>query len=273
MGTNGIREVLKNLNGAQNAKALIGISQGKKMQELIKIEKKDIGDDLIDTVNARELHDFLGSKQQFSNWILNRIGQFEFVSNADFIQLNKYIYSNSKPRIEYHLSLDMAKELGMVENNSKGRELRKWFIARDKKLSVIESNLPQTFSEALQLAANQARQLEEQRSKVEFAEKVETSVNSISVAEFANLLSRDGFKIGQNTLFKWFYDNDYLIKSDRPYQTTLDRELVEVKKIVYKDNSEKGRTAHKVLITGKGQLYFTNILKKTKAVELGQTEF
>lgn len=245
------------------------------MQELIKIEKQDIGDNLIDTVNARELHEFLESKQQFSNWILNRIGQFEFVGGTDFIQLNKYIYSNSKPRIEYHLSLDMAKELGMVENNSKGRELRKYFIERDKKLSLIESkpSLPKTFSEALQLAADQAKQLEEQKPKVEFAEKVETSVNSITVAEFANLLTKDGFKIGQNNLFKWFYENKYLIKSDRPYQKTLDNGWVEIKKIAYEDNSENERTAQKVLITGKGQIYFTNILKKTKAVELGQKSF
>lgn len=115
--------------------------------------------------------------------------------------------------------------------------------------------------------------IEEQRPLVEFSKKVETSVNSISVAEFANLLTKDGFKIGQNNLFKWFYENKYLIKSDRPYQKTLDNGWVEMKKIAYEDNSENERTTQKTMITGKGQLYFTNILKKTKAVELGQKSF
>lgn len=244
------------------------------MQELIKIDRQEFREVLTDTVNARELHEFLESKQQFSNWILNRIGQFDLIEGIDFIQLNKYIYSNSKPRIEYYLAIDTAKELSMVENNAKGSQARKYFIECEKKLLSKSVSLPQSFSEALQLAADQAKQLEEQRPKVEFAEKVEISVNSISVAEFANLLTKNGFKIGQNNLFKWLYENKYLIKSDRPYQKTLDNGWVEIKKITYEAvNSENERTAHKVMITGKGQLYFTNILKKSKAVELGQTGF
>jgi phage antirepressor YoqD-like protein len=70
-------------------------------------------------------------------------------------------------------------------------------------------------------------ELENAKPKIEFHDNVEVSVNSITVAGMANLLTRNGFKIGQNNLFKWFYDNKYLISSDRPYQKYLDSGLID----------------------------------------------
>lgn len=94
------------------------------MNELIKIEEQEG----IKTVSARELHEFLESKQQFQNWIKNKIEKYEFVENVDYTLLNKVInqVSGSKHSIEYHISLDMAKQLCMVENNEKGKDARKY---------------------------------------------------------------------------------------------------------------------------------------------------
>ena len=81
-------------------------------------------------VNARELHQKLGSKRDFSNWIQDRISKYGFVENQDFEVFNKFV-ENSKggrPSKEYALSLDMAKELCMIENNEQGRLFRKYFI-------------------------------------------------------------------------------------------------------------------------------------------------
>lgn len=132
-----------------------------------------------------------------------------------------------------------------------------------KSQHVDQTAIPQTFSEALQLAADQAKQLEEAKPKIEFFDHVESSVNSISVVEFANILTKNGFKIGQNKLFKWFYENKYLISNSRPYQASLDNGWFDVKKINYEDGKGRGRTTHKILITGKGQTYFTNKIKKS----------
>lgn len=82
------------------------------------------------TVDARELHEFLESRQQFSNWITNRIEQYGFVQDIDFITINNSIYS--PPRKEYHVSIDMAKELSMVERNEKGKQARKYFIEMER---------------------------------------------------------------------------------------------------------------------------------------------
>lgn len=88
-------------------------------------------------VNARELHIFLESKQEFANWIKNRIKQYAFVEGQDYQKLcfdyrdnllnirdDNFIKSENQQvsKIEYALSINMAKELSMVEGNEKGLE-------------------------------------------------------------------------------------------------------------------------------------------------------
>lgn len=91
-------------------------------------------------VDARELHECLGSKQEFANWIRGRIDKYGFEENRDFL----IILSKStlgRPSIEYALTLDTAKELCMVENNQRGRDARKYFIQKEQE-ALILSSLP-----------------------------------------------------------------------------------------------------------------------------------
>ena len=109
---------------------------------LISIEKTTIGGDLIETVNARELHEFLESQQDFSTWVQNRIDQYGFIDGQDFTTiLGKS--SGGRPSTDYHLTLDMAKELSMVERNEKGKEARQYFIECERAAkSALNTNLP-----------------------------------------------------------------------------------------------------------------------------------
>ena len=75
------------------------------------------------TVNARDLYIHLESKQDFSDWIRNRIKQYDFVDDQDFVTNHKKVGRQTLK--EYHISIDMAKELSMVERNDKGKEARK----------------------------------------------------------------------------------------------------------------------------------------------------
>ena len=105
-------------------------------------------------VNARDLHAFLESKQDFSTWIKNRIEKYDFVENVDYVLLHNFVeqVSGTKHRIDYALTIDAAKELSMVEGNEKGKQARKYFIACEQKLKEIQPkqyNLPQTYLEAL----------------------------------------------------------------------------------------------------------------------------
>jgi anti-repressor protein len=86
------------------------------------ITQQTINKSPVQTVNARELHAHLESKQEFANWIKSRIEQYDFVEGVDFT-VDKFINGRSTS-IDYHITLDMAKELSMVERNVKGREAR-----------------------------------------------------------------------------------------------------------------------------------------------------
>lgn len=123
-----------------------------------------------------------------------------------------------------------------------------------------EFKIPQTYAEALRLAADQAERIEEQakkieqdKPKVEFADKVLDSKNSISIGEFSKLIGW-----GQNKLFVWLRDNKYLMSNNIPYQKYIESGYFKV--IEYLIDKKK-ESKIKTLITGKGQIYFTDKLK------------
>ena len=87
-------------------------------------------------VNARDLHGFLESKQDFSTWIKARIKSYNFIEGVDYevlyfnyhgnllnIRLHNFMESKKQQvsKIEYALSISMAKELSMIENNERGK--------------------------------------------------------------------------------------------------------------------------------------------------------
>ena len=114
------------------------------MHDLIKIQPQNIGGQTIETVNARELHGFLESSQEFANWIKNRIQQYGFVEGMDYL-IDKVVNNplGGRPIIDYHVSIDTAKELAMVERNEKGRQARQYFIECERRLKTGGSNIPQ----------------------------------------------------------------------------------------------------------------------------------
>ncbi|HGJ5884505.1 antA/AntB antirepressor family protein [Arsenophonus sp.] len=104
------------------------------MQNLINIETKNINGELSQTVNARDLHAFLESKQKFADWIKDRIQQYGFIESQDFIVILGKTPNGGRPAKEYHISLDMAKELSMVERNEKGKQARQYFIECERRI-------------------------------------------------------------------------------------------------------------------------------------------
>ena len=124
------------------------------MQQLIPILTREIQQEsTVRCCNARDLHAFLEVRRVFSTWIKYRIEQYGFVEGEDFIVVQnlsspnlvssninqlpsadtKSAKSRQQQMVDYHITLDMAKELAMVENNDIGRKVRRYFIQVEKK--------------------------------------------------------------------------------------------------------------------------------------------
>lgn len=126
------------------------------MNELIKVTEEN-GEQL---VSARELHEFLESKQEFTNWFKNRIEKYGFLENEDFMTILSK--SGGRPQTNYILKLDMAKELSMVEANEKGSQARRYFIECEKKAL---KQIPVNYLEALkQLVVSEEKRIEAERT-------------------------------------------------------------------------------------------------------------
>lgn len=176
---------------------------------------------LIQAVNARELHTFLQSRQQFADWIKNRIEKYEFVENQDFVCVSENYETQRMGgqrgvtvKNEYYISIDMAKELAMVENNEQGKTARKYFIECERK-----AKQPQTLTrlEILQIAMQAEQEniaLREQVAtlspKAQALDLLEMSQGSLGVRATAKTLN-----IQQNKFVAWCIKHDWLYRDNK----------------------------------------------------------
>ena len=123
--------------------------------QLVPVYRGTIGGVPAHVVNARELHTYLENGDKSAGWIPDRIEKYGFVEDQDFalISVNSEIKKGrggDRRSKDYLISLDMAKELSMVENNAKGREARRYFIAMERKaLEAAGQMVPASHQETL----------------------------------------------------------------------------------------------------------------------------
>lgn len=117
----------------------------------INTSKAHFNGETINAVNARELHKWLESKQDFSTWIKKRIKQCRFIEGVDFVLLHKKMeqVSGAKHLIEYLISYDMVKHLSMLEKSEKGHLVRIYFIEQEKIARNVASQLQSQFNQAV----------------------------------------------------------------------------------------------------------------------------
>ena len=227
------------------------------MDELIPIRKSKGGRDV---VSARELHQFLEVGTRIDMWFNRRLEEYGFVQGVDYqgpILVEHYT--------DYHITLDMAKELAMVERNEKGRQIRQYFIWAETKLRrlVIEApvfRLPGTYKEALQqlITKEEQREAIEQQlalaqPKVAFFDAVAVSTNCIPMASAAAVLKLPG--IGRNKLFRMLRVDGILKRNNAPMQQFINQGYFEVEPNTYdagKDGEKGKRLATITRVTPRG---------------------
>lgn len=246
------------------------------MNELITIGQAQFGEKTVPAVNARELHAYLGSGQEFRHWIKNRIEQYGFVRHADYVTAEKPI--RGATAVEYYISIDMAKELAMVERNEQGKRARQYFIECERRaLQTTGPKVPQTFAEALRLAADlqdtveqQAKQIEAAQPAIAFREAVADTKGAVLIEYIAKTLG-----YGRTTFFRMLREDGILQKNGRlPYQQQIDDgHFIVVEREPWEDSEGNKHPAFTAMVTGKGQIYLARKYKKdAPALKSNQTK-
>lgn len=127
---------------AENLKPRLATSEGQSIDDmgaLVPVTDRDIPEiGTVPTVNAREMHVYLEVKTPFDKWIERRIQVYGFVEGIDFVTEKSFGQKCLKPLVgrppeEYYITLDMGKELGMVERTAKGRQVRRYFLECERR--------------------------------------------------------------------------------------------------------------------------------------------
>ena len=168
------------------------------MNELINV-KNENGELL---VSARELHKGLEVKSRFNDWINNRIKKYDLIEDIDYTKI--LVECNRGQNVyDFVLKIDCAKELSMVENNEKGKQIRRYFIECEKKLKQValpSYQIQDPIERAKVWIKEQeerqklALEIEIQKPKVEYHDTVLKSQKLISTTDVAKDLGMSAMK-------------------------------------------------------------------------------
>lgn len=182
------------------------------IKTLIPVAAGEIGGETVQTVNARDLHAYLEVRSEFRNWIKNRIDDFGFVENQDFTTVGKNLPGGGKQN-DYFVTIDMAKELSMVERNHKGKEARQYFIECERQAKATTALNPANLTrlQLIQLAMEAEQEklaleakVQEQAPKVEVYDRIADAEGSITIRETANTL-----RVPERKFVLWLQQNNW----------------------------------------------------------------
>ena len=223
------------------------------MTQLIPLHSQTIDGNAVETVNAKELHEFLEVRSKFADWIKNRISEYDFTVNQDFTTVSKNL-ENGGRSIDYYITLDMAKELAMVERNEKGKQARQYFIECERKLRETQAKLaPKTDVEALRTLADEVEAHEQTKQTLAIAEPkaqyFDKLVERNLLTNFTTTAKEFGIK--RKDLIDYLLDNGYIYRDQQgnllPYATHVPH-LFEVK-----EYSKDAHSGVQTLVTPKGR--------------------
>jgi len=251
------------------------------VKDLIEIKENENGEI---AVSGRQLHYALGIGTQYDKWI-KRMIEYGFEGNVDYIIQSVKVQSQKRLRtyeqVDHIMTLDMSKELAMIQRTEIGKKIRRYFIQVEKayKNGTTFKNPIEDYSrkDLLRLALDieeenerltqeneqHLRLIKSQKPKVLFADTLAGSNNSILVQELAKLITQKGYHIGPYKLFEWLRENGYLTKRkgeswNLPTQKSMNLGVFEIKKGVRQHADGSPEVTRTTKVTPKGQEYFIN---------------
>ena len=187
------------------------------MNELIPLTERDG----VQAVMGRDLHAFLEVGKDYSTWFKDMC-EYGFSAGQDFTPISgKTSPVGGRPRIDHIITLDMAKEISMIQRTDKGKQARAYFLECERRVKSSVPAIPQTYAEALRAAADNAERAERAEAEARALEVPAKSWGTLaaaggdySVAEAAKTLSRDpNIRIGRDQLFAAMRDAGWIFRT------------------------------------------------------------
>jgi anti-repressor protein len=229
------------------------------------------------TVSGRALHAALEVKTPYSKWF-PRMTEYGFTEGSDFATVDKIVrradgVEMPQTQHDHQLTLDMAKELCMIQRTDKGKECRQYFIAAERQWNSPEAVMAralQLANRTLEEATGRVKRLEAKveadKPKVLFADSVAASSSSCLVGDLAKILRQNGVETGQKRLFQTLRDDGFLMKGGSSYnlptQRAMEMGLFEVKETTITHSDGHITVNRTTKVTGKGQVYFVSRYRK-----------
>ena len=225
------------------------------------------------TLSARDLHKELQATERFSSWF-KRFSDYGFEESTDYTSVKNLteVQNNGGVQMrelqDYQITIDMAKEIAMLQRNEKGKEIRRKLIELEKAWNSPEKVMARALIMSQKEIENLKIENNEMKPKALFADAVSASQSSILVGDLAKLLKQNGVNIGANRLFSELREQGYLIKRkgtdwNMPTQKSMEMKLFEIKEHTHLNSNGCNITTKTPKVTGKGQVYFINkFLKK-----------
>ena len=230
------------------------------MNELINIKTSETGEP---SVSGRELHEFLGVTTRYNDWF-PRMAEYGFIEGKDFYSfLSKTSETGGRPSTDHLLTIDMAKEIAMIQRTDRGKQARQYFIQVEKDYNSPEKIMARALRIAEKELSTLKLDVERMKPKEIFADSVASSHTSILIGELAKILKANGHETGQKRLFETLRQDGFLIKRkgsdfNMPTQKSMELGLMEIKETTINNADGSIRLNKTTKVTGKGQIYFVN---------------
>lgn len=233
------------------------------------------GTPVTDSVKVARVFDKLHKNVMKS--IRNILGSAQNLANQKWFAETTYTDAQGKRQPMFLMNRDGFSLLTMSLTGEKAMAFKVAFIEQFNAMERVVRQvmqpttpaIPQTYAEALRLAASQAEQIEEQQKKIQadaprvlFSQAVETSDKSVLIGELAKIICQNGVDTGEKRLFAWLRENGYLCqfgeRYNQPTQKAMQMGLFEIKKTTIQLPNGETIISNTTKVTGKGQVYFVN---------------
>jgi anti-repressor protein len=238
------------------------MGKGDTMSDIIKITYDGKGP----IVSGRELHEFLEVETPYHIWF-PRMAEYGFADGTDYAEvMNKNVQNpiGGRPATDHALTLDMAKELAMIQRTERGKQARQYFIQVEKDFNSPEKVMARALLIADETIKGLSAQLQIAAPKVEFYDTVADCGDTKSMDEVAKLIGIPGW--GRNTVFALLRDINMLRDNNQPYQGYIDRGYFElIEQTPWKDREGHVHIPTKTVVTQKGIEHIARLVKEAAA--------